>query len=155
MIDNKGYRLNVGIILMNGDGNVFWGRRAGKKGWQFPQGGLDNYETVEEAMYRELGEELGLTVNDVKVLGVTRPWLYYQLPYNFRRHHQKPLCIGQKQKWYLLRLLSDDASIHFDQTSVPEFDQWQWVDYWSPVDKVITFKRDVYKQALGELSVYY
>lgn len=153
MIDQHGFRLNVGIILCNRQGQVFWGKRVGPAdAWQFPQGGIKDYETLEEAMYRELAEELGLMPGDVEVIGVTKQWLYYRLPKHLRRHYSKPLCIGQKQRWFLLRLVGNEQSIRFDMTDSPEFDQWRWVDYWQPVDQVINFKRQVYKKALREFE---
>jgi len=153
MLDHKGYRLNVGIILVNSDNNVFLGKRKWPKDtWQFPQGGIENFETPEEAMLRELQEEVGLEPQDVQILGVTRRWLYYKLPPKLRRYHQKPLCIGQKQKWFLLRLVASEEKLRFDMTQSPEFIDWQWVDYWQPLEKVIHFKRDVYQQALQALK---
>ena len=113
MIDRRGYRLNVGIIMVNDVGKVFLAKRLGHDAWQFPQGGLDNFETIHEAMYRELTEEIGLTEADVDVLAVTKTWLHYQLPKQYQRPHQKPLCIGQKQKWFLLRLIGSEKNIHF------------------------------------------
>ncbi|MFT3741936.1 MAG: RNA pyrophosphohydrolase [Gammaproteobacteria bacterium] len=155
MIDQSGLRLNVGIILANQQNQLFWGRRAGAlEIWQFPQGGIQQPETPEQAMYRELREELGLRPEDIKILGVTRNWLSYYLPKHLRRTHTKPFCIGQKQKWFMLRLLSDEAAIHFDATDYPEFSDWRWVDYWYPVQQVITFKKSVYKRALEELESF-
>ena len=152
VIDDYGYRLNVGIILVNHDNQLFWGRRLGSDAWQFPQGGVKAYETLQETMYRELKEELGLQLEDVKILGITKRWLYYRLPYHMRRHHQKPLCIGQKQKWFLLKLLSNDDKIHLDETDPPEFVAWRWINYWEPIKEIIAFKYMVYKQALSELE---
>jgi putative (di)nucleoside polyphosphate hydrolase len=153
MIDRRGFRLNVGIILANDVNEVFWGKRPGyKDAWQFPQGGVSPYETLEETMYRELAEEIGLLKTDVEYLGVTKRWLYYRLPYCFQRRKQKPLCVGQKQKWFLLRLITDESKIRFDQTDSPEFTDWRWVDYWHPIQQVIAFKREVYKKALIELE---
>ncbi|MCK4869772.1 MAG: RNA pyrophosphohydrolase [Gammaproteobacteria bacterium] len=153
MIDRRGYRLNVGIIIANKEGKLFWGRRPGHKdAWQFPQGGVNNYETLEETMLRELNEEVGLNPEDIEIVGVTRRWLYYQLPYRMRRHHQQPLCIGQKQKWFLLMLVGDEKNIHFENTEKPEFTDWCWVDYWHPLEKVISFKHGVYQRALKELE---
>lgn len=155
MVDKRGYRLNIGIILANDDGKLFWGKRAGHKdGWQFPQGGVASYETLEETMYRELREEIGLSPEDIEVLGVTKRWLYYRIPYHMHRHHQRPLCIGQKQKWFLLKLICDDSKIRFDNTDSPEFTDWRWVDYWYPLQYVISFKYRVYKKALEELQSY-
>ena len=109
MIDADGYRHGIGIILANDQGNVLWAQRAHyKNAWQFPQGGIDANEQPVEAMYRELGEELGLTPDSVELLGETKDWFTYNLPKDFRRYYKKPLCIGQKQKWYLLKLLEDE-----------------------------------------------
>ena len=100
MIDSEGYRPNVGIIICNQQQQLFWARRVGQDAWQFPQGGINDEETPEEAMYRELEEEVGLKPHQVEIVGVTSDWLRYRLPKRFLRHHCKPLCIGQKQLWY-------------------------------------------------------
>jgi len=156
MIDKDGFRPNVGIILVNNLGNVLWARRVGgQDAWQFPQGGIQKGEQVEEALFRELDEEVGLGEQDVKVLACTRNWLRYRLPSRYQRPRDDGrVCIGQKQKWYLLQMLADDNLVRFDNSAdePPEFDYWQWVSYWYPVDKVVPFKRDVYRKALKELA---
>jgi putative (di)nucleoside polyphosphate hydrolase len=151
-IDNEGFRANVGIVLSDDFGRVFLGRRVGNKGWQFPQGGIRWGESVEQAMYRELLEEIGLQAEQVEVLGVTRRWLRYRLPRQFIRHDQQPLCIGQKQRWYLLRSREPTPAVRFDTTGEPEFADWRWADFWEPVREVIHFKRRVYVLALHELG---
>lgn len=148
MIDEQGFRPNVGIIISNRQGKLFWGRRIGQRGWQFPQGGIMPDETAEEAMYRELEEEVGLSREDVVILAETPTWLKYRLPACFIRRHVQPLCIGQKQKWFLLRLVSEESNINFYRTSKPEFDAWRWVSYWYPLHGVVSFKRQVYRDAL-------
>ena len=154
-IDPQGFRSNVGIILIGGDHRVFLGGRAGARGWQFPQGGILRGERAETALYRELEEEIGLERGDVEELGRTRGWLRYRLPPQFRRRNSKPLCIGQKQRWFLLRLTSPESRLRFDATEHPaEFDRWRWADYWEPVREVIYFKRQVYARALEELGQY-
>jgi len=153
MIDDKGYRANVGIIISNSKGQVLWARRiGGANAWQFPQGGIDHGETPEQAMYRELHEEVGLLPEQVRVVASTSGWLNYDLPKQFVREYQLPLCIGQKQKWYLLQLLEDDSAISLTRSDSIEFDHWEWVSYWYPLDQVIEFKRDVYRRALKELA---
>ena len=152
MIDSDGYRLNVGIILSNCDGRVFWARRVGQNAWQFPQGGIREDETPEEAMYRELSEETGVRPEHVEIIGHTRDWLSYQLPPRYVRRKSTPRCIGQKQRWFMLRLLGDDSCVDLAANPKPEFDEWCWVDYWHPLTKVIFFKRDVYLQALREFA---
>ncbi len=151
MIDSEGFRANVGIIISNQQGQLLWAKRQGQNAWQFPQGGVDKGESPEQAMYRELYEEVGLEPETVKILRQTHKWLHYRLPDRYLRKGSKPLCIGQKQKWFLLQLIGDEKLIRFDRGSRPEFDNWRWVSYWYPVRNVIDFKREVYRQALFEL----
>ena len=152
MIDSDGFRPNVGIILANRRGQVLWAKRIGQDAWQFPQGGINGEETPEEAMYRELYEEVGLEPDDVRILGCTRGWLRYRLPRRLVRKDSRPLCIGQKQKWFLLELVSGDERVRVDISNSPEFDGWRWVSYWFPVGQVVAFKRDVYRRAMKELA---
>ena len=152
MIDVDGYRPNVGIVLLNAAGQLFWARRIGHDGWQFPQGGMRSDETPLEAMYRELAEEVGLAPGDVEVLANTRGWLKYRLPNRLVRQNRHPLCIGQKQVWFLLRLTSGEHALRLDATDEPEFDRWCWVDFWHPIEHVVTFKRGVYQRALRQFA---
>lgn len=175
MIDADGYRPNVGIVVANRLGQVLWARRVGgHDAWQFPQGGMQQGEKPEQALFRELEEEVGLKAVDVKVLACTDGWLRYQLPAHMRRDQRRPTANhaaanrkrggkggrrepvafkGQKQKWFLLEMLADnDELIRFDQCAKPEFDGFEWVSYWYPVNKVIDFKRDVYRRALKQLA---
>jgi putative (di)nucleoside polyphosphate hydrolase len=149
MIDVDGYRPNVGIVLLNADGRLFWARRVNRDGWQFPQGGMRSDETPLEAMYRELEEETGLAPQHVEVLGATRGWLRYRLPSRYVRHHQRPTCIGQKQVWFLLRLVGGEDALKLDACDKPEFDIWRWVDFWYPASHVVNFKRQVYERAFS------
>ena len=151
MIDAEGFRANVGIIICNKQGQVFWARRYGQHSWQFPQGGIDQGEKPEQAMYRELHEEVGLKPTDVELLGVTRNWIRYRLPKRLIRSGTHPVCIGQKQKWFLLRLTCDDKDVDVLHSSHPEFDDWRWTSYWYPIRNVVSFKREVYRRALKEL----
>ncbi len=151
-IDAEGFRANVGIILVNADNKLMLGGRVGAKGWQFPQGGMQIGEEPVEAMFRELHEEVGLVEADVEVLAQTRGWLRYRLPSHMVRRHRRPVCIGQKQRWFLLRLLSHEQAVRFDRCDKPEFDRIRWVDFWRPVNEVIYFKRRVYARALHELG---
>lgn len=155
MIDAEGFRPNVGIILTNDQGQVLWARRVGgQDAWQFPQGGIHTGESPEQALYRELNEEVGLRQADVEILACTRGWLRYRLPSRLIRHNSQPLCLGQKQKWFLLRLKSSEAGITLDNDGKAEFDDWRWVSYWYPLGNVVAFKREVYRRAMKELSPY-
>jgi putative (di)nucleoside polyphosphate hydrolase len=152
LIDEDGFRPNVGIILANDHGRLLWARRIGQDAWQFPQGGISRGESPEDALYRELREEVGLTPDAVSLVACTRGWLRYRLPRRYIRKGQHPVCIGQKQKWFLLHLLAGDDAVKVDSHPKPEFDHWRWVSYWYPLTQVISFKREVYRSALKELA---
>ena len=174
MLDRDGYRPNVGIILANQRNEVFWGKRVNQHAWQFPQGGIKHGETPVEAMYRELEEEIGLQQAHVRVLGRTREWLRYEVPEKWLRPCRdgaggpsgtpssaqsstdgaRGAYRGQKQIWYLLRMTGRDCDISLRASGHPEFDAWRWHDYWVPLEAVIDFKREVYRQALIELHRY-
>ena len=151
-IDADGFRANVAIVLLRDDRQVFLGGRSGGRGWQFPQGGVAKNESPESAVFRELKEEIGLEESDVEVIATTRSWLRYRLPRQYMRKQSTPICIGQKQRWFLMRFRGEEQSFRFDTTNQPEFDSWRWADYWSPVREVIYFKRAVYARALDELA---
>jgi len=155
VIDSEGFRANVGIVLSNEAGQVFWAKRLGQDAWQFPQGGIKTDESAEDAMYRELREEVGLLPEHIEIVGCTSDWLKYWLPEKFIRQNSLPLCIGQKQIWYLLKLVADETNIDLAYSKKPEFDHWEWIEYWSPASsKVIDFKRNVYEQALNEFAPF-
>ncbi len=163
MLDKEGYRPNVGIILANPRNEVFWGKRVNQHAWQFPQGGIKHGETPLQAMYRELEEEIGLHADHVKILGRTREWLRYEVPEKWLRRARegageapaprsgKGGYRGQKQIWFLLRMVGRDCDVKLRASGHPEFDAWRWHDYWVPLESVIDFKREVYRQALIEL----
>ncbi len=151
MVDKDGFRPNVGIIIFNDAGRLLWAKRVGQEAWQFPQGGIQAGEEPAQAVIRELKEEVGLDPGDVEIVAATQGWLSYRLPSHLVRQSFSPVCIGQKQKWFLLRLVSDPDKISFEHSPKPEFDRWRWVDYWDPLEQVIAFKREVYRQALEEL----
>jgi putative (di)nucleoside polyphosphate hydrolase len=152
VVDKDGFRSNVAIVIGDGSGRLFWAKRLGQTAWQFPQGGIDRGESVEDALYRELYEEVGLESGDVNIIQRSKKWLRYNIPPQMQRKHSKPLCIGQKQRWFYLQMTCDPGKVRFDTSGTPEFDDWQWVNYWYPVNSVISFKRTVYRNALQEFS---
>ena len=154
MLDRDGFRPNVGIILLNQKSQVFWGKRIRTHSWQFPQGGIDRGENPEQAMFRELHEEVGLHPHHVQVLARTRDWLRYEVPDRYIRRDARGHYKGQKQIWFLLQLIGHDWDLNLRATDHPEFDAWRWNDYWVPLDVVVEFKRGVYEMALNELARY-
>ncbi len=155
MLDRDGFRPNVGIVLTNGLGQVLWARRVGgHDAWQFPQGGVNDGESLVDALYRELEEETGLRREHVKLLAQTQNWLRYRIPKKFRRYNSDPGFRGQKQHWFLLELVGQESDIAVTSGDKPEFDDWAWVSYWYPVGQVVAFKRSVYQRAMHELAPY-
>ena len=154
MIDRDGYRPNVAIVLCNWKNEVFWGKRVKEHSWQFPQGGMKPRETPEAAMYRELKEEVGLNPEHVRILGRTREWLRYEVPEQWLKREWRGNYRGQKQIWFLLRLVGRDCDVSLRTSAKPEFDAWRWSGYWLPLESVIEFKREVYQRALEELEPY-
>lgn len=152
MLDREGFRPNVGIILVNARNEVFWGKRIREHSWQFPQGGINHGESPEQAMFRELYEEVGLRPEHVKILGRTRGWLRYEVPRHWIRREWRNSYRGQKQIWFLLRLVGRDSDVCLRASTHPEFDAWRWSHYWVPLEAVIEFKRQVYQLALIELA---
>lgn len=153
MIDTDGFRPCVGIVVINSKKQLLWARRTHQNSWQFPQGGLKNNESPEDAMYRELHEEIGLRKNDVKLIYTSDKWYKYKLPKRLVRINEDPICMGQKQKWFLLKLLDEkNSKLFFDSQQKPEFDNVIWVNYWYPIRQVVSFKRDVYRKVLTEFS---
>ena len=154
MIDSEGFRSNVGIVICNRQGQLLWAKRIGQSAWQFPQGGIKQSESVEEALFRELDEEVGLSEADVQILHQTKDWLYYRLPENFIRQHSDPLCIGQKQKWFLMRFRGSNKQVNIE-TSHPEFADWKWVVVSELEENIVEFKKAVYRQVIKEFKSHF
>ncbi len=159
-IDEYGFRPNVGIVLLKPSQSdqghqVLWARRiGGADAWQFPQGGIDRGESIRDAVFRELEEEIGLTEASVKVLGQTKDWLHYRLPAQMRRNDSVNGFVGQKQRWFLLQLEGQDTDVKLEASPQPEFDHWRWVSFYYPINQVVDFKRSVYRRALTELAEF-
>src|SRR5699024_9069954 len=137
VIDAQGFRANVGIILSNVHGQVFWAKRTGQQSGQFPQGGIHRGGAAGDALFREWEEEAGLRPEFVRIVGCTRRWLRYRLPKRYIRRNRRPLCIGQKQKWFMLKLEASEACVRFDACDKPEFDRYLLVNLWHADDYVV------------------
>ena len=144
MLDREGYRPNVGIILCNAKNEVFWGKRIREHSWQFPQGGIKRGETPEQAMYRELHEEVGLLPEHVSVLGRTKDWLRYDVPIQWIKREWRGSYRGQKQIWFLLRLVGRDTDVSLRASDHPEFDAWRWAPLATLPSLAVPFKRPLY-----------
>lgn len=147
------YRPCVGVVLINSDGRIWAGQRIDNPvpAWQMPQGGIDNGEDHKDAALRELWEETGITADKVEILGKTENWVTYDLPPDLLGKVWKGKYRGQKQKWYLLRYLGQDADIIID-TEHPEFSAWKWIGAEELVASIVPFKRAVYEDVVAQFA---
>jgi putative (di)nucleoside polyphosphate hydrolase len=147
------YRLNVGVMLTNGRGEVFVGQRLDSEiaAWQMPQGGIDEGEEPLEAALRELTEETGVTPDLIDVIAITDDWVTYDLPHHIVPRIWKGRFKGQKQKWVLMRFngTNDQINIEVDHQ---EFSEWRWLPANELVANIVEFKRPVYEQVLAEFQ---
>lgn len=151
MIDEDGYRPNVASVIINKDNKILWAKRVDEDNWQFPQGGIQKGETPEQAMYREVYEEVGLKKNSFEILGRSADWLKYDVPEKFIKTYWQGRYKGQKQIWFLLKFIGSDDLINLNLHDSPEFDDWKWENFWHPLQDVVDFKKEVYSAALNEL----
>lgn len=149
--NNEGYRPNVAMVVINSTNKVLICRRKNTRTWQFPQGGIDNGEDIKKAMYRELSEEVGLSKDDVSLVGESEGTITYDIPKTIRSKVLGGKFKGQEQKWFLLKLNKDNCEIKLDNEAFPEFDKYEWVSFWQPLNRIVDFKREAYRKALSEL----
>ena len=149
--NTEGYRPNVAMVVINSMNKVLICRRKNTRTWQFPQGGIDNGEVIKKAMYRELSEEVGLSEDDVSLVGESEGTITYDIPKTIRSKVLGGKFKGQEQKWFLLKLNKDNCEIKLDNEAFPEFDKYEWVSFWQPLNRIVDFKREAYREALSEL----
>ena len=149
--NKEGYRPNVAMVVINSMNKVLICRRKNTRTWQFPQGGIDNGEDIKKAMYRELSEEIGLSKDDVILVGESEGTITYDIPKTIRSKVLGGKFKGQEQKWFLLKIKKDNTEIKLDNEAFPEFDKYEWVSFWQPLNRIVDFKREAYREALSEL----
>lgn len=152
------YRPNAGIIIFNKKGKLLWCKRKTGDGWQFPQGGIDEGETPEEAVLRETYEEVGLDMSKIRIIKENNKWVNYDVPkekvskyFSFKNRRFK----GQTQKWFLAEFLGDDNDINLNLHNHIEFTEWTWSSYWHPIVAGVEFKRNAYREVLLDLLPFY
>ena len=156
------YRPCAGAMIINKYNQVWLGKRLIKSDnpkklplWQMPQGGIDNGEKAEEAVYREVYEETG--IKNLTIIYESKNWYYYDIPGNFYEN-PKGNFVGQKQKWFLMFFSGADEEINLipdkNMTHHQEFSEWKWELRDNIIDQVIEFKKETYHKVLEEFKSY-
>lgn len=151
------YRPCVGVMLLNGAGKVWVGRRIKQTKddeaegvgmwWQMPQGGIDDGEELAGAAVRELTEETGVT--SAHIIEEAKDWFYYDLPPHLVGVSWKGRYRGQKQRWFAMQFTGDESEVDISGIGhKPEFDAWRWADMEELPELIVSFKRDVYDQVV-------
>ena len=152
-MNNKNYRKCVGMMILNHYKEILVGRRIDHPSgfWQMPQGGIDENEDPEQAVWREMEEEIG--TNKAKLIKISKQWIKYDIP----KETLKTLpwgkkYIGQTQKWFAFQFTGKDEDINIE-TENPEFSEWKWINMQSISDNIVPFKRSVYSKIIEEFKI--
>ena len=148
MKESTKYRPCVGISVINKEGKILIAMRKDIPGaWQMPQGGIESGEEAEDAAFRELEEETGISRDKVSLISSTSDWLMYDYPSNLPLKHTRNYK-GQQQKWFLMSFLGKDEDINI-LTKEPEFSEWRWASPSEVISLIIPFKKQVYTQVFS------
>lgn len=145
------YRPGVGACIFNNDNKVFVAERLDIPGaWQLVQGGIDEGEDPDIALYRELLEETGIKKENLALIAKSKEWITYDFPKGAGFFKGK--YIGQKQLWYALHFLGDDKDINLNYTHHPEFSRFKWVDLTEIEQFAVDFKKALYRKIIKEFK---
>ena len=146
------YRKCVGMMILNENNEVLVGKRLDYPSgyWQMPQGGIDDNEKPEDAVWREMMEEIG--TNEASMIHKSSKWFYYKIPEDtLKKLTWGKIYIGQKQQWFIFKFFGNEKKININ-TKNPEFSEWKWLDLNSLTKNIVPFKKKLYKDVLSEFK---
>ena len=152
IVNQQNYRSNVGIMIVNHERKILAGDACHYPGeWMMPQGGIDQSESAHQAMQRELYEETGLQIQQVRLIREHDEWLQYL----FRKPQYKDdiFYIGQRQKWFLLEYNGPLPDV--ENVKEQEFSRFDWVDAKWLVEQIPPFKKEVYRTIVTAFSPFF
>lgn len=154
-MNDKSYRKNVGLIVLNQENQLLVCRRKDQQTWQFPQGGIDSGESPQAAAFRELFEEVGIHKREVKVVKKSDHWFDYDLPEKYQKRSDTMRKFkGQTQKWFMFKA-NTELNVSLCNDVQQEFVDYKWVSFWYPLSHIVLFKKDVYQNVLNEFLPTY
>jgi putative (di)nucleoside polyphosphate hydrolase len=152
--DESHYRPGVGIVLINERREIFMAQRSDVEhaAWQMPQGGIEPGETPQQAVLRELREEIG--TNNATFALEAAHWIYYDVPTKLAQQAWGGRWAGQRQKWFLMAFQGNDTEIDL-ATEHPEFRDWQWTSPQTLIALAPPFKRQFYRSVFAQFDAFF
>ena len=142
------FRKGIGAIVLDKKGNIIvFQRNDYKDNWQGPEGGIDENETVIDALKRELWEEIGLSSEKYEILKETKDFIRYKF--------EKPSMgfDGQDKKFFLIKLISEPNFKFDNKEDEIEFSNFKIIEAKEMIKLAPTFKKEVYLKVLEEFDL--
>ncbi len=145
------FRPNVAALFIRPEGQLLVCERSTFPGaWQFPQGGVDQGESLEQALAREVREEIGLLPEHYDVVRKADGYRYIYPPEARIKKRKKHGFHGQEQTYFLCHLKPGAPNINVNQ-SPREFSNYRWIEPGEfEIEWLPTYKHEVYRQVMKD-----
>lgn len=146
------YRKGVlAVFKRPSDGYILVCERSNPRGnWQFPQGGVDFDESAEDALYREMTEELGC--KHFKILQKLEETTKYDFPQELIHIPIAHSYRGQEHSWFLCEY-ADHHGPDLDQAEDDEFLDFKYVPAEEALELFVNWKKPAMREGLYRLGL--